>query len=417
MLHAGIIEPVQPSENEMASPFAAPVVIVSKKDGSNRFCVDFRRLNDITLANTYQLPMIDRIFSDIARDGNKPQFFSALDLASGYWHVPVAEKHIEKTTFTCHLGQYRFLRMPFGLKNAPASFQKIMDHIFHDQIHNDKHMAVYIDDINVYSHTFEDHLKHLEKTFQKCRTNGLRLKMKKCKFACETLEFLGHVIGREGITVDERKVEAIKKYGTPTSKQHVRTFLGMAGYYSRFIRGYQDIAKPLTSLLHQRTGFKWDEEIEGEAFQKLKDGILTAPILSYPYEELEGKFTLTTDASDKGLGAVLSQNDSKTDIEYVVAFASRTLQPAEINYSTTEKEALAVVWAITEKFQRYLHGRPFKLVTDHSALLAILTTREPTGRVGRWVDKLQRFDFTIEHKKGVENYVADAFSRDPTFYQ
>jgi hypothetical protein len=417
MLAAGIIEPVKPTENEKASPFAAPVVIVSKKDGSNRFCVDFRRLNEITFTNTYQLPMIDRIFADMARDGNKPAFFSALDLASGYWHVPVYKPHIEKTTFVCHLGQYRFLRMPFGLKNAPASFQKIMDHIFHDQINVQKHMAVYIDDIMVHSHNFEDHLKHLEKTFLKCRTNGLRLKRKKCKFACETLEFLGHVIGKEGITVEERKVQAIKSYGTPTSKQQVRAFLGMAGYYARFIQGYQDIAKPLTALIQMRIGFHWDENIEGHAFRQLKERLQAAPILAYPYEETEGRFTLTTDASDKGLGAVLSQRHIKKDIEFVIAFASRTLRPAEMNYSTTEKEALAVVWAVTEKFKRYLHGRPFKLVTDHNALIAIFTTKEPTGRIGRWVEKLQNFNFTIEHKKGVENFVADAFSRDPNFYQ
>ena len=387
------------------------MVVVGKKDGSKRFCVDYRKLNAITTTNSYPLPIIHDIFSNIAKRGHQPRYFSALDLASGYWQVPMYEDHIHKTTFTCHLGLYSFLRLPFGLKNAPASFQSMMDLIFGDQI--DKHMAVFIDDINVYSLTFEEHMDHLKQTFDKCRKYGLKLKKKKCYFGCEKLEFLGHVVSREGLIVDDRKVEAIQQYGTPTNVTHIKKFLGMTGYYAQFINGYQQMAEPLHRLERKNAKFIWTKEHD-EAMQQLKDALVTAPILVYP--NMQQHFTLLTDASDHGLGAILAQYDPEAGVEFAVAYASKSLQPAERNYSATHREGLAAKWAI-KKFQRYLRGRQFTLITDHAALLPIIQYREPAGRTGRWAMEFMEYNFDIKHREGKKMFIADALSRDPNFKQ
>jgi len=413
MVEAKIIEPteVDIEGKPGASAFAAPVVIVGKKDGSKRFCVDYRRLNDITETNPYPLPIIEEIFSDIAQYGTRPKYFTALDLASGYWQVPMFPEHIHKTTFTCHLGLFSFLRLPFGLKNAPASFQCMMDTIFREQI--GKFIAVFIDDINIFSHTFEEHLDHVRTIFDKCRKYGLRIKKKKCHFGCERLEFLGHMISSTGLLVDERKVDAILQYGTPKNVKQIRRFLGMTGYYARFVNGYQELAAPMIKLTRKAQRFEWTKE-QQQAFQGLKDALATAPILAFPNRVQP--FTLTTDASDFALGAILSQWDEQDQADYAIAYASKAMSKSEKNYNTTHREGLAVNWAI-KKFQRYLSGRPFKVVTDHAALISILKKLEPVGRTGRWAMNLQEYSFTIEHRKGAENVVADALSRDPKFEQ
>src|SRR6185312_11416234 len=393
MQKANIIEQldIDIDEDSQSTPFAVPVVIVGKKDGSKRFCVDYRRLNKITTTNPYPLPIID--------------------LASGYWHVPVHPNHIHKTTFTCHLGLYSFLQLPFRLKNVPASFQSMTDLIFRDQI--DKHLAVFINDIiiNVYSQTFEEHMDHIRQTFKKCRKYSLRLKKKMCHFACEQLEFLGHVVSSKGLMVDDRKIEAIQEYGAPKNVQQVKRFLGMTGYYARFVNRYQGLAIPLTRLTRKKQQFEWTPETE-KAMQAIKDALTTALVLAYP-NKLQ-PFILTTDASDTGLGAVLSQFDPEDETEYAVAYASKAMSPAERNYNTTHREGLAVIWAV-EKFQRYLRGRKFKIITDHAALISIIKNLEPRGRVGRWAMKLSEYEFTIEHRNGEDNKFADALSRDPRF--
>src|SRR6185369_2869174 len=372
-----------------------------------RFCVDYRKLNDITATNPYPLPIIDEIFSNIAKRGPKPKYFTALDLASGYWQIRMHPDHVHKTTFTCHLGLYSFLRLPFGLKNAPASFQSMMDMVFKDQI--DKHMAVFIDDINIYSLTFEEHLEHIRKTFDKCRKYGLKIKRKKCHFACEKLEFLGHVVSKDGLLADPRKVDAIKNFGTPINAKQIRTFLGMTGYYARFIDHYQQKAAPMQALLRKRARFAWTNE-QAKAFQALKDALIAATVLAYPNKE--HPFTLTTDASNIALGAVLTQWDPEKEREFVIAFASKALSPAEQNYDATDREALAVIWAI-RKYNHYLHGRHFTVYTDHKALLSIIMKLEPRGkRRARWVNELQQYNFTIGHIKGEKNFITDALSRD-----
>ena len=412
MLKANIVKPlnIDIDEESNATPFSAPVVIVGKKDGSKRFCIDYRKLNDITTTNPYPLPIINEIFSNIAKRGPVPKFFTALDLASGYWQVRMHPDHVHKTTFTCHLGLYSFLRMPFGLKNAPASFQSMMDMIFRDQI--DRHMAVFIDDINIYSQTYEEHLEHLKKTFDKCRKYGLKIKRKKCHFACEKLDFLGHVVSKDGLLVDPRKIEVIQDFGTPTNSKQIREFLGMTGYYSQFIDHYQEKAAHLQLLLRKRARFAWTV-VQATAFQQLKDALVSAAVLAYP--NMKYPFKLMTDASDLALGAVLMQWNPEEEREYVVSYASKALSPAEKNYDATDKEGLAVVWAI-RKYRRYLQGRHFDLYTDHKALLSIIHKLEPRGkRRARRVSELQEYHFTIWHLEGKKNVVADALSRNPTF--
>jgi len=411
MLKAGIIEKldIDTEANIRMTQYASPVVIVGKKDGSKRFCVDYRKLNAITYTNPYPLPIIDEIFSNIAKSGVQPKFFTALDLASGYWQVPMHPDDMKKTTFTCKLGLYYFKRLPFGLKNAPASFQAMMDLVFHEQI--GKHLAVFIDDVNIYSASFEEHMEHLEMTFAKCRKYGLKLKKKKCKFACERLEFLGHVVGTDGLTVDERKIEAITEYGKLTDVSQVRRFLGMTGYYAQFVNGYQELARPLQLLLRKKQPFIWGRD-QARAMQALKDALATAPVLAFP-NKLH-KFTLMTDASDTGIGAILSQYNPEDKRDWVVSYASRALSPAERNYNTTHREGLAVKWAV-EKFQRFLRGREFLLFTDHAALTSLYKTSEPRGRVGRWAMKLSEYTYEMRHRAGKENQIADALSRDPRF--
>ncbi|CAG8489561.1 8277_t:CDS:10 [Paraglomus occultum] len=319
MLEANIIKQldIDTNEDSRAMPFAAPVVVVGKKDGSN-----------------------NEVFSNIAKRGTNPKYFSVLDLASGYW------------------------------QNALASFQSMymMDLIFRDQI--DKHMAVFIDDISIYSHSFEEHLEHIKQTFDKCRKYGLKLKMKKCHFGCEKLEFLGHVVSREGLMVDPRKIDVIKNYGTLINSKQICTFLGMTGYYARFVLHYQHKAAPLLELIRKRSKFVWN------------------PMTKQCDEGAKGSLSLRS-------GAVLSQWDPDQKQEFAVAFTSRQMTSAEKNYNATNQEGLAVIWAIG-KFFRYLHGRHFNLYTDHAALTSIIKTKEPKGRMARWSMELQQS--LINHK-------------------
>jgi len=285
----------------------------------------------------------------------------------------------------------------------------MMDLVFRDQI--DKHMAVFIDDINIYSQTFGEHLDHIRATFDKCRKYGLKIKKKKCHFGCEKLEFLGHIVGTDGLTVDERKIEAIRSYGEPKNVRHIRQFLGMTGYYARFVNRYQEIAAPLIKLTRKRQKFEWTLA-QRKAMQELQDALTIAPVLAYP--NMKMPFTLTTDASDFGLGAILSQIDLEDKADYAIAYASKAMNASEKNYNTTHREGLAVKWAV-EKFKRYLKGRLFTIRMDHAALVSIIQKLEPSGRVGRWAMKLQEYDFKIEYRRGIENEVADALSQDPTF--
>ena len=408
MLEAGIIEKLNIDDlsvKERSNAWVSPVVIVQKKNGSLRFCVDYRALNSVTVPNRHPFPIMEDVIADLAKNGKQPQVFSALDLASGYWQVEMEEGSRLKTTFTCHKGLFYFKRLPFGLKNAPVSFQCMMETVFTEEIGN--HLAIYIDDLNVYSENFEQHLIHLKGILEKCKKYGLKLKKEKCKFACEELEFLGHVISKDGLAPDDRKIKAINEFPAPTNVEKIRSFLGMTGFYRQFIQDYSEITQPLTDLLKKGVSFKWTQERQ-DAFDTLKQCLISSPILAHPKQD--GMFTVTTDASDTALGAVLSQKDQGTD--YVISYASKKLNPTETRYHINEKEGMAIVWAVHKKFRRYLHGRQFKIITDsNTAISMIVKTTPHSARVARWVMILQEYNFTIEHRAGALNPVADALSR------
>jgi hypothetical protein len=386
-------------ETKGSCPWSSPVVIVTKKDGSPRFCVDYRKINDITITDAYPLPRIDELLEKY-RTG---KWFTSLDLASGYWQVEMDPQDKSKTAFTCHLGLYEFNVMPFGLKNAPPTFQRLMNKILREYL--DEFVIVYIDDLLIYSKTFEEHIEHLRKIFDKLREANLMIKLKKCKFCMPNIEFLGHVVGRDGLQPDPTKIEKMENLERPTDLRTLRGVLGLFSYYRKFVKDFSSIAKPMTELLKKEVEFIWEEK-QQKAFNELKRRLTIAPILGYP--DYNKPFILFTDASGKGLGAVLSQNQDNKEI--VIAYASRSLNKAEQNYPITEQEALAVVWAI-EHFHKYLIPQKFTVVTDHSALTTLMKTHIPKGRRARWIMKLQQFNFEIKHRSGRSNKNADALSR------
>ena len=384
------------------SPWAAPVVIVEKKDGTKRFCVDYRKLNSITKSDRFPLPRIDELLESF-RTAN---WFTTIDLASGYWQVEVAEKDKEKTAFITHKGLYEFNVMPFGLKNAPGTFQRLMNYVLQDYI--GKFVAVYLDDIIIYSKTFESHADHIKLVFNALRKAILKIKLKKCYFFFPNIAFLGHIVGHNGISVDPAKVEKIKNFPKPADLTDLWAALGLFLYYRKFVKDFAKIAAPMTALLKKETPFQWTEK-QQRAFDFLKSRLMEAPILQYP--DFTKKFILYTDASGTGLGAVLSQKDDDNR-ERVIAYASRSLNKAERNYGITDKECLAVIWAI-KHFEQYLGLLPFQVITDHSALKYLQTAKVPTGRRARWIMYLQQFDFEITHRPGKDNKNADALSRVP----
>ena len=384
---------------ESTSPWTSPVVLVRKKNGKLRFCVDYRKLNNITKKDSYPLPRIDEMLDSLA----STKYFSTLDLMSGYWQVAMDPEDQEKTAFITRHGTYEFNVMPFGLCNAPATFQRLMDRVYKGIAY--KYVVVYLDDTNIFSRTFDDHIIHLREVFTRIRKAGLKLNIEKCNFWMNTLPFLGHIITEKGISPDPDKIIAVQNIQPPTTVTLLRSFLGLAGYYRRFIKNFSAIAQPLNQLLHKDTTYEWNNKCQ-QAFEELKQRLVTAPILIYPNYQAE--FILATDASYHGYGATLSQiaDDKK---EHPVAYASKSLKREEINYAATELECAAVVWAI-EHFHKYLGTSHFTLITDHSAL-KWLKTSEPKGRIGRWILKLQPYNFSIIHKPGRIHSNVDALSR------
>jgi len=394
MLRQGTIEPA-------SSPWASNVVLVKKKDGSFRCCIDYRQLNTVTRKDVYPLPRID----DCLDAMSSATLFSTFDLRSSYHQVEVAPQDRDKTTFICPRGMYRFCTMPFGLCNAGATFQRLMDVVM-SGLHLDV-CLVYLDDIILFSRTVDEHLERLVRVLGRLRSAGLKLKPEKCSLLQRSVSFLGHVVSGEGIATDPKKIEIVTEWPVPTSVKEVRSFLGLAGYYRRFVKGYANIAAPLHALTKKDHPFEWTDKTQ-KAFEMLRDALTSPPILAMPNDNDD--FILDTDACDHTIGAVLSQVQEGT--ERVIAYASRTLDKREINYCITRKELLAIVYSL-RYFKQYLMGRHFKIRTDHAPLTWLRHTPDPIGQQARWLEIMEEYDFQVEHRPGVKHVNADAISRRP----
>jgi len=383
------------------SPWSSPVVLVTKKDGSTRFCIDYRQLNQVTKKDNYPLPRIDDALDRLS--GAK--YFSSMDCDQAYYQVPVKAEDKEKTAFITPDGLYEFNYMPFGLCNAPATFQRLMDVVLGRLKWTIA--LVYLDDIVVYSKTFDEHVTNLSQIFRVIREAGLKLKPSKCTFGENKLLYLGHIISENGVTVNPAKIKAVKEFPRPTRKREVMQFLGLCSYYRRFIENFAKIARPLHQLTEDNVRFEWSTLAEN-AFEKLKTELISANVLAFPDDEAPTQ--IHCDASGHGLGATLVQ--IQNGVERVVAYASRSLKKYERNYSATELECLAVIYAVTT-FRPHLYGKKFKIITDHCALCYLLNLKDPHGRLARWALRLQPYNFEIVYKSGKKHTDADALSRNP----
>ena len=385
------------------APYASPVLFVKKKDGTMRMCVDYRALNQATIKNKYPLPRIDELFDRL--QGAK--FFTKLDLRSGYHQIRIAEEDVEKTAFRCRYGHYEYLVMPFGLTNAPATFMHLMNTILRP--HLDHFVIVFIDDILIYSRTLEDHRRHLTEVLQILRQHKLYAKESKCEIVQHSVEFLGHRIDENGLHMMTEKLDAIRDWPQLTKVEDIRSFLGLCGFYRRFIKDFSKITAPLTQLLHKDAPFIWDEP-QQEAFQQLKDAMMTKPVLVLP--DPSKPFVCTTDASGYAIGATLSQ-DQGSGLK-PIAYLSKKMNEHEMNYPVHEQELLSIVISMTT-WRQYLHGNPFTLrvLTDHHSLQWLKTQPHLSRRQQRWVELLAEYDFNIEYQEGKKNVVADALSRRP----
>lgn len=400
---------------ESSSPYSSPIVLVTKKDGSLRLCVDYRQLNSRTRRDSYPLPRIEESLDALSG----ARWFSTLDLASGYNQVPVAEKDKFKTAFCTPFGLFEFNRMPFGLCNAPGTFQRLMERMFGDCRYQS--VLLYLDDVVVFSATVEQHLERLEEVFARLQNQKLKVKLSKCHFFQHQVSYLGHVVSAEGVATDPAKIEVVKGWERPIHLAELRSFLGFASYYRRFVEGFSKLAAPLHNLVGKLSGPRrkgktpktslataWSKDCE-KAFQMLKAKLTSAPVLAYA--DFNKPLILEVDASHGGLGAVLSQEQNGK--VRPVAFASRGLRPTERNmdnYSSMKLELLAVKWAVTEKFREYLLGNHFTIFTDNNPLSYLQTAK--LGAVEqRWASQLASFNFTIKYRPGKSNQNADALSR------
>ena len=387
---------VEPS----SSPWGSPCILVDKPDGSIRMCTDYRKVNQVTRGDAYPIPRMEDCLDAVG----KAKYVSKIDLTKGYYSVRLTEKAKEISAFVTPFGQYQYKRMPFGLKNAPASFQRLMNKVV-GQVEG---CRVYLDDIVVYSQTWEEHCKQLDQVLQLLREAGLTPNLAKCEFGKTTVTYLGHEIGQGQLKPIHSKVEAIEKVPIPTGKRQLRRFLGMTGYYRKFCQNYAQLAAPLTDLLKKEKTYRWTDECQ-VAFEQLKKALVNAPILATP--DMTKQFSLSTDASDKCIGAVLMQTDDSGE-DHPIAFLSKKLNKHQLNYSVIEKETLALIIAI-EHFAVYLRAAlyPVMVYTDHNPLVFLGRMKNSNQRLMRWSLMLQEYPLIIQHVKGKDNVIADSLSR------
>jgi hypothetical protein len=393
MLQKNVIRPSR-------SQYASPVVLVKKKEGEWRFCVDYRKLNEKVVSNQYPLPLIDDILTYL----NGCKWFCTLDMNSGYWQIPVREEDKHKTAFITPDGLWEFQVTPFGLKTSPAVFQRCMDQILAGLKWGS--CLVYLDDVLIMAADYEEMLQRLRLILERLREASMTLNPSKCAFGYQEVKILGHIVDEAGIRPDPAKIESVTNFETPRRVRAVRSFLGLCNYYRKFVPDFSKIAAPLTQLTRKDTRFNWGPKQE-EAFRMLKEKLTTSPILKHFNPKLP--LEIHTDASDLGVGAALMQQDG--DTMFPIAFSSRKLSDAERKYCTTEKECIAVVWAV-QHFRHFLWGRPFTIVVDHHALCWLDKNKDVSGRLGRWALKLMEFDYKVRHKQGRLHVVPDCLSRN-----
>ena len=387
LLKAGTVQPI-------SSPYASPVVLVKQKDCTWRLCVDYRKLNGMTIKDRFPIPLIEDLMDELG--GSK--VYSKIDLRAGYHQVRMDPQDIHKTAFRTHSGHYEYFVMPFGLTNAPATFQGLMNHVFRDYLR--KFVPIFFDDILIYSNSVEEHLVHLRIVFEVMKMNNLFAKRSKCAFITRKVEYLGHFIEAQGISTDPSKIRAVEEWPVPKNLKALRGFLGLSGYYRRFVLSYGIIARPLTALT-KKDAFSWNEEAQ-ESFQNLKQALCKAPVLALPRFDLP--FVVETDACKEGIGAVSMQEGRP------LAYISRHLKGKQLNLSIYEKELLAVVFAV-QKWRHYLLTNHFVIKTDQRSLKYFLEQRLNTPIQQQWLPKLLEFDYEIQYKQGKDNVAADALSR------
>lgn len=396
MLKLGVIRPSR-------SPWSNPVLIVTKKDGTGRFCLDSRKINNLTIRDSYPLPYISRILDKLGG----ARYISSIDLSKAFWQIALDKDSCEKTAFVVPgRGLFEFTRMPFGLKNAPSELQRLADALFGPEF--DENAFCYLDDLILVSEDLESHFNLLTRVFERLRNAGLTINLKKCEFCKSELKYLGYMIDSKGLRTDPNKIESIKNFPIPKNAKGIRAFLGLCGYFRRFIRGFSSIAAPLSKLTGSKNGislFKWSEEAE-TAFNNLKEALTTAPVLSCP--DFTKPFSIHCDASSVGIGGVLIQNVE--GIEHPIAYYSRCLNTHERNYGITERELLAVLDSVTH-FRPYIEGAHFSVITDHSSLKWLGSLSNPSGRLARWSSRLSQFSFDVIHRKGTQHVVPDVLSR------
>ena len=417
LLSAGVIQ-------ESQSPYSSNIVLVRKKDGSLRLCIDYRRLNTHSIRDSYNIPRIETLIDSL----RGAKYFASLDLFAGYHQVKVFEPHRERTAFSTICGFYEHVKMPFGLKNSPSTFQRMMEKVLDGLIMNI--CAVYLDDVIVYAKTKSELYDNLATIFDRFRNANLRLKPKKCKFFQDSVEFLGHQVSADGVQCSDKHIAAVSDWAEPKDVKELQTFLGFANFFRRFVPGFAHVANPLTQLLkghcHKKRSYTKSKKSKSKsvsepapwqwgpaqihAFNSLKSALCSPPCLAYP--DFSKPFQLHCDASRVGLGAALYQTDDSGKL-HPVAYGSRSLTGSERNYSAYKLEFLALKWAVTVKFTYYLYNNEFKIFTDHNPLVYLTTSAKLDALGHRWLAELSSYHFSIHYKPGIQNRDADALSRRP----